>query len=123
VRALIDYDAFCGTSTPAGADEVSPAELRASLTAAGAPRLLDVRSAQEWALGHLEGALHVPLPELTDRLRTLDSGSDWVVVCAKGIRSARAAALLREAGFPRVRHLRGGLEAWTREIGSALSTR
>ncbi len=80
-----------------------------ALVANGAT-LLDVRSAGEWAGGHLEGARHVPVGELAGRLTELPRDRPVVVYCASGFRSARAAALLAEAGF--TVHDLGAIDRW-----------
>ena len=70
--------------------------------AAGA-RLLDVRTAAEFASGHLEGALNIPLHQLQQRHGELGpAGQEVVVYCQSGMRSARAAALLRGLGYQAV---------------------
>lgn len=74
--------------------------------------LLDVRSEEEFAAGHLPGAVNVPVTQLAARLETLgDKRRPIVVYCAAGVRSTRAAALLQEAGFSRVLNL-GAMSAW-----------
>ncbi len=66
-------------------------------------------------LGHIEGALLVPLDALERRLPKLAGyvERDVVVVCRAGARSASAGAILRRAGFQRVFNLQGGMLAWT----------
>jgi hydroxyacylglutathione hydrolase len=59
--------------------------------------VLDVRRPDEWAAGHVEGAIHVPLPELIGRIADLPSGTIWVH-CAAGFRASIAASLLERAG-------------------------
>jgi sulfur dioxygenase len=85
---------------------------------ASASRLLivDVREPEEFVgdLGHIEGALLVPLDALENRLPKLAGyvDHDLVVVCRAGARSATAGAMLRRAGFKRVHNLVGGMLAW-----------
>ena len=81
------------------------------LVAAGAT-LLDVRTPEEFAGGHVEGARNVPVDELAASLASLPRGRPVVVYCASGMRSARAAAELARAGFD-ARDL-GGIDAWGR---------
>ncbi|MDA0637891.1 MBL fold metallo-hydrolase [Nonomuraea sp. MCN248] len=59
--------------------------------------VLDVRLGGEWRAGHVEGAVHLPLPELPGRLAEVPEGTVWVH-CASGYRAALAAALLARAG-------------------------
>jgi rhodanese-related sulfurtransferase len=80
--------------------------------AAGDVVLLDVRTRPEWRAGHVPGALHIPLDELTARHEELDPDAEILVVCAHGIRSAAAAQWLLQAGFENVANVRYGLSAW-----------
>ncbi len=91
-------------------------ELRSRLDGESPPVVLDVREADEVAIAHLPGAVHLPLSELENALRTLDPHAEYVVVCHHGVRSARAAALMQERGFTRVYNLLGGIDAWSCEI-------
>ena len=59
--------------------------------------VLDVRRDDEWADGHIEGALHIPLHDLEERLAELPRTELWVH-CASGYRAAIAASLLDRAG-------------------------
>jgi rhodanese-related sulfurtransferase/DNA-binding transcriptional ArsR family regulator len=79
----------------------------------GAITLLDVRSAEEYALGHLPGALNIPTDELEQRLSELPPGREIVAYCRGPycILSATAAALLEGEGF-RVRRLVAGFPDW-----------
>ena len=71
--------------------------------------LLDVREPYEWAAGHVEGAVHVPLADLT--LEHVPAGTRVVVVCRVGSRSASVATALRRNGYDAV-NLAGGMYAW-----------
>ena len=84
-----------------------------SVSAADVPAdaaMLDVREPDEWAVGHIPGALHVPLSDVPSRLDALPE-SEVVVVCRNGGRSARAAVWLNRNGFDAV-NLEGGMAAW-----------
>lgn len=95
------------------ADTVSAAELRQLLAGAEPPALLDVREEIEVTLEPMEGALHIPLREVVARMDELDIARTTVVVCAAGIRSARAIEALRAAGYTgRLVNLDGGVKAW-----------
>jgi rhodanese-related sulfurtransferase len=66
----------------------------------GGAHVLDVRRDDEWDDGHVDGAQHIPLPDLERRIDEVpDSGSTWVH-CASGYRAAIAASLLDRAGKP-----------------------
>ena len=97
----------------AGVGVVSAAELRRLLNGAKPPALLDVREDVEVALEPMEGALHIPLREVTAHMDELDPGRLTVVVCAAGVRSVRAIESLKAAGYPgRLLSLEGGIRAW-----------
>ncbi len=87
--------------------DVSPEEALA--LQAGGVVLLDVREPEEWEAGHAPDSRHVPLGRL--RADTLAAGTEVVVVCRSGGRSAVAAAALAGAGVA-ARNLSGGLNAW-----------
>ena len=74
--------------------------------------LLDVRTAKEFAAGHLPGAVNVPLPMLTNNPAAVGSSEQPVVVyCQSGTRSALASVVLRRAGFSQVADL-GSMARW-----------
>lgn len=107
-----DSPAITGVSEQAEEDEeVDVEEIDAAQLDAALPDaiLLDVREPHETALGIIDGALHVPATQLPERLHELDSAKRYVVACRVGQKSLWAARLLRDAGFRRVVHLRGGL--------------
>jgi hydroxyacylglutathione hydrolase len=76
-------------------------------------RIIDVRAASEWAEGHVPGALHVPLPELADRIDELPDGP-LILHCQGGSRSVIAASVLEAAGRTDVANMEGGYAAWRR---------
>lgn len=75
------------------------------------PRILDVREDHEWAAGHIEGALHIPVDEIPDRLNELDPDEDLHVICRGGGRSSRVTAWLAANGYSAV-NVTGGMGAW-----------
>jgi uncharacterized membrane protein YdjX (TVP38/TMEM64 family)/rhodanese-related sulfurtransferase len=91
--------------------------------------VVDVRGPDEFRgpLGHIAGALNLPVGELADRLTEINALKDRpiILVCRTDKRSANAVALLRDAGFWDIRVLRGGMEQWNqpsgRERGAARS--
>ncbi len=78
------------------------------------PLLLDTRSTEEFAQGHILGALNIPHDQLPERLGELESccARKIIVYCRTGQRSAVAAAQLKKAGFEAVYKLNGGVLAW-----------
>ncbi len=73
--------------------------------------LLDVREAEEWAAGHVPGALHIPLGELGARYLEIDRDSTLYVICRSGTRSAHAAQALAGAGWEAL-NVADGMVGW-----------
>lgn len=98
----------------AGLWEISPAALSECLKDV---QVLDVREPAEFhgPLGHIDGALLLPLGSLGVGLDTLDRSRPVVTVCRSGTRSAQAAVLLAQAGFEQVANLAGGMLRWRAE--------
>ena len=105
----------------AGHEDFTPAELRRRLDAGERLVLVDVREPSEWAIGHLDGARHIPLRDVPAALATLDPGEPMVVYCHHGMRSANAAAVLRQAGFAEVHNLAGGIDRWSIEVDPSIA--
>ena len=80
----------------------------------GPTLVLDVRDGTEFAAGHLPRARHIPLAELEKRVAEIGKFKEKAVIvtCQSGMRSGRAAKLLKSAGFTTVYELKGGLAAW-----------
>ncbi|MDF1849896.1 MAG: molybdopterin-synthase adenylyltransferase MoeB [Verrucomicrobiales bacterium] len=82
--------------------------------------LLDVREHTEVEVARLPGSIIIPLAELPQRLSELDSGAETIIHCKAGGRSAKALAVLIEAGFSDACHVQGGINAWSQEIDSSV---
>jgi rhodanese-related sulfurtransferase/rubrerythrin len=78
----------------------------------GERTLLDVRQDFEYAEGHLPGAQHIPLPELSERLGELNTTLPILTYCRSGARSLAAANMLAGQGFRDVMSMKGGMLAW-----------
>ena len=106
--------ALPGTAAASEAGVISPRELMARIEAGTAPLILDVRSAGEYAAGHVPGARHFPfMSAYWDADELPVSGSDPVVVyCAHGPRAGLAGFSLGLKGFKNVIYLEGDLVAW-----------
>lgn len=76
--------------------------------------VLDVREDNEWTVGHIPNARHIPLGKLSARVSELEKFKDKAIVvnCRSGHRSARACAMLKKSGFENVHNLAGGIIAW-----------
>ncbi|MCC2664367.1 MAG: uncharacterized protein K0S35_2289 [Geminicoccaceae bacterium] len=105
------------TPSPHGAVAwIEPDELRRQRESGKAQTVLDVRGPDEFTgpLGHIPGALNIPLGELDERLGDLrlETNGAITVVCRTDRRSSSAQATLSAAGFGDVTVLRGGMERW-----------
>jgi len=100
----------------AAVPQVEPREAARRLESASPPVVIDVREPEEFVgeLGHIAGALLIPLDALQHRLPKLAGyvGHEILVVCRAGARSASAGAMLRTAGFRHIENLHGGMVAW-----------
>lgn len=76
--------------------------------------ILDVRTPEEFAAGHVPGAVNIPYTHLPARLSELPDAGDKEIVlyCATGVRVERAAERMRENGYMRLLHLDGDMKAW-----------
>jgi adenylyltransferase/sulfurtransferase len=126
VTHLIDYEAFCGSpandhpqTNPANWD-ITPRELAERLKRGDPLVLLDVREAVEQQISALPGARLIPYGEIGTRLSELDPNCEIVTFCRTGVRSTRALNVLQGAGFTRLKNLRGGINAWAREVDPGL---
>ena len=126
IKELIDYEEFCGVPShdheegSAGESwDITVTEL-AERVKTNHLRLIDVREPHELEISRLPDATNIPLGQLAARLSELDSAEDLVLFCKSGARSARALELLTSAGFKKVKNLKGGINAWAREVDKSL---
>jgi len=78
----------------------------------GSIQLIDVREQEEWNEGRIAGSRLIPMSEFAERVCEIDPEVPIVTVCRVGARSLFVAEALQEAGFPEVKSLAGGLNAW-----------
>lgn len=123
ITELIDYEAFCGVpghdheEGSAGKEwDISATDLAQKLKNGERLRLIDVREPHELEISQIPGAELIPLGQLAARLSELDSAEEIVLFCKAGTRSARALEVLLSAGFRKVKNLKGGINAWAREV-------
>jgi len=127
VTELIDYDAFCGvpgighTQGSAGDEwDITAGELAERLRQGDPIHLIDVREPHELEISRLDGAQIIPLGQLASRLPELNSTEEIIVFCKSGVRSERALEILAGAGFRKLHHLLGGINAWARDVDPSL---
>lgn len=94
--------------------EMTVREVNEYLEQGNDPVLLDVRSLDEWELGHLKGAIHVPRGEMEARAEEAmpDKSREVIVICAGGVRSLLAGETLRDLGYEKVISMEGGYGDW-----------
>jgi hydroxyacylglutathione hydrolase len=97
---------------PTHAPEVTVAET-VDARANGSHQLVDVREPDEWAEGHIPGAIFIPLGELAVRADELDPAQPVITICHSGQRSLYAVEILQRAGFSEVASMAGGMVSWT----------
>ncbi len=101
---------------------MSVADLSALRQAGTAHAVLDVREPWETALCLIPDSLTIPLGSLPTQLDRVPSEQPLVVVCHHGGRSMQAVMWLRAQGYQNAINLRGGVDAWARQIDSTMAT-
>jgi len=74
--------------------------------------MLDVRTPEEYAEGHIKGATLIPVQVLAERLAEVPKNKQVYVYCHSGVRSARASKMLAKHGFSNIENVVGGIVAW-----------
>ncbi len=82
--------------------------------------LVDVREPNEWDAGHVEGAIHIPLSQVPQRMNEIPKDRDVVMICRSGGRSGRAQEYLLQNGYSRVQNMTGGMQRWQRDVDSSV---
>jgi rhodanese-related sulfurtransferase len=113
--AIVNGAAWAAPPAPAAPDIEPDALISRQATGDAALVILDVRTPEEFAAGHVPGAINVPHDTLEARLSSLPDlhDRDVVVYCRSGRRSALALDVLKHHGYSRLLHLAGDMEAWT----------
>jgi adenylyltransferase/sulfurtransferase len=124
VTKLIDYHQFCGVPQQQYEDakpmavegEIDPTEVKQKMDRGDRFVLLDVREPHEYQICNIPSAKLIPLGDLPKRVNELDSADEIVAHCKSGMRSAKAVDFLRQAGFKKVRNMKGGILAWSDKV-------
>lgn len=101
---------------------ITPRDLKSRLDRGESLALVDVREPGEYAICALPGSRLIPMDEILRRISELDPDVETVVVCHHGIRSAHVIAHLEPRGFSKLLNLRGGIDAWAREVDPSMKT-
>ena len=122
VDQLIDYEQFCGIGVGLedeasdSESDIAPRDLKEWLDRGEEIFILDVREPHEFEICRIPGSTLIPIGQLQSRVGELDRDSHIVAHCRSGVRSTKAVKLLREAGFPSVENLAGGILAWSDDV-------
>ncbi len=129
IEKLIDYEQFCGipqaNTTEMTIPEMTVQELKELMDRGGDDFvLLDVRNPNEYEIAKIPNSVLVPLPDIEDgsamdKVKQLVNGHSLIVHCKLGGRSAKALAILKEAGIEGT-NLKGGIAAWSQEIDNTI---
>ncbi len=96
---------------------LTPSALAELLKLEKRPRLIDVRERDEWEICRLPNAELIPLSEFASRvLDEIGKEEDIILYCHHGVRSERAGVFLLKNGYQQVRHLQGGIDAWSVDV-------
>lgn len=110
------FDMFSRTNQP-NPDEISHEDLQAALDS-GRVALIDVREPDEFASGHVPGAVSMPLSRFDPT--NLPQSVPVILMCKAGSRSANALSRAHAAGRKDVRHYRSGIMGWTSQGGKVV---
>lgn len=130
VTGLIDYDAFCGAISEEAADAAAGATISVTQLEHMLKEreegtrefvLVDVREPNEYEINKIPGSVLIPKGEFLngnalEQLPSVDSGTQVVLHCKSGVRSAEALAVLKGAGYDDAVHVGGGVVAWVNQI-------
>ena len=122
IKALINYEEFCGLTRGTEAEathsehDLGPGEVKDALSRDSKVVLLDVREPHEYDIVRIEGSRLIPLSELHLRANELDTADTIITYCHHGQRSLQAIKTLEHFGFKKLKHLRGGIDAWACEV-------
>jgi len=123
IRKLIDYQEFCGfphhdpqLNTFEEELSITPIQLFQKIADNENIILVDIREPFELEISSLEGAIHIPFGQLSERLTELDGDHEIILFCKSGIRSRRALDNLAGMNISNIKHLQGGINSWAQLI-------
>jgi rhodanese-related sulfurtransferase len=94
------------------APSIAPLELSERRASGTAPVVIDVRTPEEYAAGHIPGAVNIPFDHIAGRISEIDAPHGVALYCMVGPRARKGEAALLGAGYTSVFLLEGGLAAW-----------
>lgn len=109
---LVGWVGLVRSETSTEAATISPAELNALRASDSAPVVIDVRTAEEYATGHIPNAVNIPFDKVADRISEVEAPHGVALYCMVGPRARKGEAALLASGYKSVLHIEGGLAAW-----------
>jgi phage shock protein E len=109
---LLAAPVFAESEAPSEAPSIAASELSARRASGVAPVVIDVRTPEEYASGHIPGALNIPFDQVARRISEVDAPHGVALYCMVGPRARKGESALLSAGYTSVLHLEGGLAAW-----------
>ena len=123
ITKLIDYKQFCGVDSVSQKieyQEMDVQELDKLQKNGMSPTIIDVREEFELEISQIDGALHIPMNQVPNRLEELNPKIDYVIMCRTGVRSSQICEFLSNQHFSSVTNLSGGINEWAKRIDSSL---
>jgi molybdopterin/thiamine biosynthesis adenylyltransferase/rhodanese-related sulfurtransferase len=130
IKELIDYDQFCGVGAhaeePAQATddgwEITVTDLKKRLDRGDNLTIIDVREPHEWQIANLEqyGSKLIPLGQIKERLAEINPDEEVMLHCKMGGRSAKAYEILKQAGYTKIKNVKGGITAWADQVDKSM---
>ena len=91
---------------------ISAVKLQERRESGAAPVVIDVRTPDEYASGHIPGAVNIPFDQVAQRIAEIDAPHGVALYCMIGPRARKGESALLAAGYEKIFHLEGGLAAW-----------
>ena len=104
--------AYAEDPAPSEAPSITAAELNAQRESGAGPVVIDVRTPEEFATGHIPGALNIPFDQVAGRIGEVEAPNGVALYCMVGPRARKGETALLASGYETVFHLDGGLAAW-----------
>lgn len=115
ITAPVNYSETTCDMNDQGLPEISTLELKTILDDGFDGILLDVREQDEFMMAHIDGVQLLPLSGWPESAVNLPKDAKYLVLCAAGMRSARAGMWMQQNGFKDVTNVTGGMKSWLEE--------
>ena len=119
ITELIDYKQFCSfddANDKVMYSDITVQELDRRIKEGSAPKIIDVRENFELEICKINESIHIPMNDISARLKELNVDENYVVICKSGVRSAQICDFLVKQKFKSVSNLIGGINEWVKQI-------